>query len=52
MLMQQAEKLLLDEHGLIPLYFYTRPLMVAKHVQGWQDNVMNYHPTRFLSVQR
>jgi len=51
-LLAEAEALMLDEHPIVPLYFYTRPLMVGTHVKGWQDNIMNYHPTRFLTVER
>ncbi|WP_236025320.1 peptide ABC transporter substrate-binding protein [Arenibaculum pallidiluteum] len=51
-IMTEAEALMLEDHPIIPLYYYTRPLMVASYVKGWQDNILNYHPTRFITVQK
>jgi oligopeptide transport system substrate-binding protein len=43
--LEEAEKLLLSEHPVMPLYFY-----VNKNVRGWQDNVLNYHYSQHLSL--
>jgi oligopeptide transport system substrate-binding protein len=51
-LMQEAERLLLEAHAIIPIYFFTRPHLVAPHVEGWVGNIMNYHLTRYVSVRR
>lgn len=49
-LMQQAEKILLAEMPLIPIYYYTTQHLVKPAIKGWKDNVMDVHPTRFLDV--
>jgi oligopeptide transport system substrate-binding protein len=51
-LLAQAEKAMLADLPIIPIYFYTTQHMVADHVKGWQDNLMDWHPTRYLSVER
>jgi len=48
-LMQQAEQILLEEMPLIPIYYYTTQHLVNEKIKGWEDNVMDIHPTRYLS---
>lgn len=50
-LMQSAEKLLLAEMPLIPVFYYTTQHLVSDKVVGWQDNVMDIHPSRYLQVK-
>lgn len=40
-LLEQAERLALGDHPLIPLYFYVNKHLVKPQVHGWYDNVMN-----------
>jgi oligopeptide transport system substrate-binding protein len=40
-LLEQAERLMLAEHPLMPLYFYVNKHLVKPNVRGWYDNVMN-----------
>src|SRR4029077_48228 len=40
-LLEQAERLLLRDHPLLPLYFYVNKHLVKPQVLGWYDNVMN-----------
>ncbi len=47
-LMQQAEALLLADLPLIPIYYYTTQHLVSPRIEGWEDNVMDVHPSRFL----
>lgn len=49
-LMEEAERILLADHAIVPIFFYTRPLTVAPYVEGWVDNVMNYHLSRYISL--
>jgi oligopeptide transport system substrate-binding protein len=37
---------------IIPIYFYTQQHMVSDSVKGWQDNLMDWHPTRYLRVEK
>lgn len=48
-LMQNAEQILLEDAALIPIYHYTTQHLVSEKVSGWQDNVMDIHPSRFLN---
>jgi oligopeptide transport system substrate-binding protein len=40
-LLQSAERVLLGDHPLMPLYFYVNKHLVKPEVDGWYDNVMN-----------
>ncbi len=48
--LEEAERLLLSDHPVIPLYFYVNKNMVSPRVQGWGDNVLNYHYSQHLSL--
>ena len=48
--MQQAEAILLGDHPVIPIYFYVSKHLVSPRVQGWGDNVLDYHYSRHLSL--
>ena len=48
--LEEAEKLLLAQHPVIPLYFYVNKNMVRPRVRGWEDNVLNYHYSQHLSL--
>jgi oligopeptide transport system substrate-binding protein len=40
-LLQQAERVALRDHPLMPIYFYVNKHLVKPEVEGWYDNVMN-----------
>jgi oligopeptide transport system substrate-binding protein len=48
--LEEAERLLLSDHPVIPLYFFVNKNMVSPRVQGWGDNVLNYHYSQHLSL--
>jgi oligopeptide transport system substrate-binding protein len=50
-LLESAERLMLADHPLIPLYFYVNKHLVRPEVQGWYDNVMNVVYSRDLSLR-
>ena len=47
-LLEQAEALMLADYPLIPLYFYVSKALVKPSVGGYEQNVMNVHPSRHL----
>jgi oligopeptide transport system substrate-binding protein len=49
-LLEQAERLMLAEHPLIPLYFYVNKHLVKPAVSGWYDNVMNVVYSKDLAL--
>jgi oligopeptide transport system substrate-binding protein len=51
-ILAQAEQLFLADQPIIPIYFYTSKRMLSTKVKGWQDNVLDNHLSRWLSVER
>jgi oligopeptide transport system substrate-binding protein len=49
-LLEAAERLLLADHPLLPLYFYVNKHLVKPEVVGWYDNVLNAVYSRDLSI--
>ena len=48
--LEEAERVLLADHVVIPLYFYVSKHLVKPEVEGWQDNILNYHYSQHLSL--
>jgi len=49
-LLEEAERLMLADHPVLPLYFYVNKHLVKPYVTGWADNVMNVHYSKNLRV--
>jgi oligopeptide transport system substrate-binding protein len=49
-LMSKAEKILVDDLGNMPLLYYSYHNIVSPKVKGYEDNVMDVHPSRFISI--
>jgi len=49
-IMEQAEKVMLEDQPMIPLYFYTSKRLVKPYVVGWQNNIMDHHYTKYMKV--
>ena len=50
-LLQSAERVMLRDHPLIPLYFYVNKHLVKPEVDGWYDNVMNVVYSKDLGLR-
>jgi oligopeptide transport system substrate-binding protein len=50
--MQDAERLLLGDAPILPLYTYVNKGMLSKKVKGWYPNILDQHPLKYLSVER
>ncbi len=48
--LEEAERVLLADHPVIPLYFYVSKHLVSPEVVGWGDNVLDYHYSQHLSL--
>lgn len=46
--LQAAEAQLLEDLPVLPIYFYTSRRLVKPHVRGWEGNIMDVHPSRYL----
>ena len=51
-LMQQAEKVMITDMPVLPLYFYTSKHALSPAVKGWVDNVQDFHLARWMSIER
>ena len=50
-LLEEAERVMLADHPLIPLYFYVNKHLVKPEVAGWYDNVMNVVYSKDLALR-
>ncbi|MEZ5845397.1 MAG: peptide ABC transporter substrate-binding protein [Geminicoccaceae bacterium] len=46
----QAEEIFSRDQPYIPLMYYGSISLVSDRLQGWEDNLRNVHPTRFMSI--
>ncbi len=51
-LFQQAEKILVDESPIMPIYNYTSIYLKSPDVKGWYGNVLNEHPLKYVYLER
>jgi ABC-type oligopeptide transport system substrate-binding subunit len=49
--LEEAERLLLEDQPVIPIYFYVSKHLVSPRVQGWGDNILDYHYSQHLSLK-
>ena len=50
-LMGEAEDILLNDYPIAPLYFYVSKHMVKPYVAGFDDNVLDRHPSKYLAIR-
>jgi oligopeptide transport system substrate-binding protein len=50
-LYEKAERILIDELPVIPLYTYTRTYLLSQRVKNWQNNILDTNPYQFLSLE-
>lgn len=50
-LLHQAEAIAMADMPYIPIYYYVSKNLVKSSVGGWEDNVKDVHPSRFLSLK-
>ncbi|HEV2675715.1 MAG TPA: peptide ABC transporter substrate-binding protein [Aliidongia sp.] len=48
-LLGRAEQVLIDDAAVLPLNFPVYRAIVSPRLRGWEENVLNFHPSRFLS---
>jgi oligopeptide transport system substrate-binding protein len=49
-LLEEAERLMLADHPILPVYFYVSKHLVKPEVRGWYDNVMDVTYSRDLAL--
>lgn len=48
--LEEAERILLRDQPVIPLFFYVSRRLVKPWVKGWDDSLLDYHPTRHMYI--
>ena len=51
LLLEEAERAMLADYPVIPLYFYVSKHLVSPEIEGWGDNVLDYHYSQQLSFK-
>ena len=51
LMMGDAESMLISDYPIAPLYFFVSKHLVKPHIGGFEDNVTDRHPSRFLYVR-
>jgi len=51
-LFRQAEKILIDELPIIPIYTYVRPIQLSPDVKGWDSNYLDHHHPKYIYLER
>jgi ABC-type oligopeptide transport system substrate-binding subunit len=49
--LEEAERVMLADHPTIPIYFYVSKHLVSPELEGWGDNVLDYHYSQHLSFK-
>jgi FixJ family two-component response regulator len=49
--LEEAEREMLADHPVIPLYFYVSKHLVSPLVGRWEDNVLDYHYSQHLELR-
>jgi oligopeptide transport system substrate-binding protein len=49
---QRAERLLMDDLPILPIYFYVSKNMVKPHVRGFYNNIQDVHPVWAMWIDR
>ncbi|MGH8541684.1 MAG: peptide ABC transporter substrate-binding protein [Stenotrophobium sp.] len=49
-ILEAAERLVLEDQPIIPLYFYETKRLVKPWVVGWQNNIMDHHATKDMRI--
>jgi oligopeptide transport system substrate-binding protein len=49
-LLSEAERLLLADLPVLPLYFYVSKQLVKPWVAGFEPNLLDHHPSRHLRI--
>ncbi len=44
----QAEDILIDQLPILPIYYYSNNYLLSDSVQGVYDNLMDYHPYKYI----
>jgi len=46
---EKAEQIVVNDHAIIPLYFFVSKHLVRRNIVGWESNSLDVHPSKFLA---
>jgi oligopeptide transport system substrate-binding protein len=46
--LRQAERILMDEVPIVPIYVYTQVRLLSPDLRGWEHNILDQHPYKYL----
>ena len=46
--LMQAEKIMIDDAAVLPVYFWVSRNLVSPQVTGWADNILDHHRKRWM----
>nr|WP_299243848.1 peptide ABC transporter substrate-binding protein [uncultured Halomonas sp.] len=49
-ILEQAEQVAMDDYALVPLLYYVSRNLVNPKMSGWENNVSDDHPSRWISI--
>ncbi len=49
-ILEEAERMLMDELPIIPIYFYVSKNMVKPYVRGFYNNIQDFHPVSAMWI--
>ena len=49
--LEAAERQMLDDAPILPIYFYASKHLVKPRVDGWQDNILDWHYSKDLRLR-
>ena len=47
-MMVEAERILLEDNPILPVYTYITKRLVDQRIRGWQNNAMDHHLSRYM----
>ncbi|MGD8379896.1 MAG: peptide ABC transporter substrate-binding protein, partial [Gammaproteobacteria bacterium] len=50
-MLEKAERMMLADQPIMPIYYYVSKHLIKPWVGGWQDNMMDHHYTRDLFIR-
>jgi len=50
-LLEEAESVMLEDHPVIPLYFYVSKHLISQRIVGWEDNILDIHASQYLRIE-
>ena len=51
-LLNEAEKILIDNMPVIPLYTYVRNYQLSSDVKGYNPHILDHHHPKFIYLER